>query len=92
MEDTAIILLSTKITRPAVWDRDLLQLPFYVNLCSQVKLESNELAFMEEHLENWDLQVAKQVPHRKVKTLVIDISRKSVCITRFFRPLAPPGK
>ncbi|XP_033609176.1 coiled-coil and C2 domain-containing protein 2A isoform X2 [Cryptotermes secundus] len=54
------------------------------------KLESSELPFMEEHLENWELQVAKQFPHRKVKTLVIDISGKSVCITRFFRPLAPP--
>jgi coiled-coil and C2 domain-containing protein 2A len=57
-----------------------------------VKLESNELAFMEVHLENWEFQVAKQVPHRKVKILVIDISGKSVCITRFFRSLAPPGK
>ncbi|XP_021920038.1 coiled-coil and C2 domain-containing protein 2A isoform X3 [Zootermopsis nevadensis] len=54
------------------------------------KLESSELAFMEEHLENWESQVAKQVPHRKVKTLVIDISGKSVCVTRFFQPLAPP--
>ncbi|PSN40991.1 hypothetical protein C0J52_10989 [Blattella germanica] len=37
------------------------------------KLESSELTFVEEHLENWESQVASQVPHRKVKTLVIDI-------------------
>jgi hypothetical protein len=50
------------------------------------------LSYVEEHLEKWDIQIANQVPHRKVKTLVIDISGKSVCVTRFFRPLAPPGK
>lgn len=31
------------------------------------------------------------VSHRRIKTLVIDASGKSVCITRFFRPLMPPG-
>ncbi|KAJ9583994.1 hypothetical protein L9F63_021664, partial [Diploptera punctata] len=54
------------------------------------KLESSELGFVEEYLENWESQTASQVPHRKVKTLVIDINGKSVCVTRFFRPLAPP--
>ncbi|XP_069688134.1 coiled-coil and C2 domain-containing protein 2A [Periplaneta americana] len=54
------------------------------------KLESSELTYVEEHLQKWESQVTDQVPNRKVKTLVIDISGKSVCVTRFFRPLAPP--
>jgi hypothetical protein len=85
-------MLNTKITRPAVLGWRLASASLLCEFMFQVKLESNELAFMEEHLENWESQVTKQVPHRKVKTLVIDISGKSVCITRFFRPLAPPGK
>ncbi|XP_049861590.1 coiled-coil and C2 domain-containing protein 2A [Schistocerca gregaria] len=54
------------------------------------KLESTELPHVQEHLEKWEEQMLAEFPHRKVKTLVTDISGKTVCVTRFFRALAPP--
>lgn len=39
----------------------------------------------------WSKEVGKVVPRRPVKTLVTDVGGKSVCVTRFFRPITPPG-
>ncbi|XP_063222890.1 coiled-coil and C2 domain-containing protein 2A isoform X2 [Bacillus rossius redtenbacheri] len=56
----------------------------------KVRLESSELAHVEHHLDAWERDVAKLFPHRKVKTTVVDTSGKTVCVTRFIRPLPPP--
>lgn len=46
----------------------------------------------ERYLEYWSTEAAKQFPRRPVKTLVIHCSGKSVCVTRFFRPLPLPSE
>ncbi|CAG2058690.1 unnamed protein product, partial [Timema podura] len=53
-------------------------------------LSSSEPSYLEKHLTTWEQDVARLVPHRKMKTLVCDISGKTVCVTRFFRSLNPP--
>nr|CAD7430292.1 unnamed protein product [Timema monikensis] len=54
------------------------------------RLESSEPSYLEKHLTTWEQDVTRLVPHRKMKTLVCDISGKTVCVTRFFRSLNPP--
>nr|CAD7446121.1 unnamed protein product [Timema bartmani] len=53
-------------------------------------LASSEPSYLEKHLTTWEQDVTRLVPHRKMKTLVCDISGKTVCVTRFFRSLNPP--
>lgn len=53
-------------------------------------MESSEVSSLEKHLEGWQQEVASLFPHRKIKTLVIDITGKSVCVTRFVKPLPSP--
>ncbi|XP_034250216.1 coiled-coil and C2 domain-containing protein 2A [Thrips palmi] len=55
------------------------------------RLDSSEVSVLEEHLLHFEEEMNVVVPHRQFKTLVIDASGKSVCITRFFRPLTPPA-
>jgi hypothetical protein len=47
---------------------------------------------MEQHLEMWEVEVASTFPERKVRALVPDSQGRAVCMTRFFKPLPPPGK
>nr|CAD7259786.1 unnamed protein product [Timema shepardi] len=54
------------------------------------RLASSEPSYLEKHLTTWEQDVTRLVPHRKMKTLVCDISGKTVCVTRFFRSLNPP--
>ncbi|KAE9526974.1 hypothetical protein AGLY_013622 [Aphis glycines] len=54
------------------------------------KLDCSESFNFERYLEYWSAEAAKQFPGRPVKTLVIHCSGKSVCVTRFFRPLPLP--
>lgn len=58
----------------------------------QERLDCSESLNFERYLEYWCAEGAKQFPRRPVKTLVIHCSGKSVCVTRFFRPLPLPGK
>ncbi|KAG8273031.1 Coiled-coil and C2 domain-containing protein 2A [Homalodisca vitripennis] len=53
-------------------------------------LPCSEMPYLEQHLQEWQAQVVSQYPHRPVKCLVVDTSAKSICVTRFFQPLAPP--
>ncbi|XP_050435842.1 coiled-coil and C2 domain-containing protein 2A isoform X2 [Adelges cooleyi] len=55
------------------------------------KLDCNETPNFERYLEYWSAEGKKQWPHRKVKTLVIHCSGKTVCVTRFFRSLPLPN-
>ncbi|XP_026280089.1 coiled-coil and C2 domain-containing protein 2A [Frankliniella occidentalis] len=55
------------------------------------RLNSSEVSALEEHLIHFEREMDVLLPHRKIKTLVIDASGKSVCVTRFFRPLSPPA-
>lgn len=57
----------------------------------QENLECSEPPYLEQHLELWGKEVNREVPYRPVKTLVTDVSGKSVCVTRFFRAISPPG-
>lgn len=57
----------------------------------QEHLECSEPVYLEQHLEAWKKEVTRDFPHRAVKTLVTDVGGKSVCVTRFFRPIDPPG-
>lgn len=54
-------------------------------------LDCSELHNFERYLEYWSTEAAKLFPHRPTKTLVIHCSGKSVCVTRFFRPLPLPS-
>ncbi|KAK6617101.1 hypothetical protein RUM43_014703 [Polyplax serrata] len=54
------------------------------------KMECSETPNLEKHLEGWLEEVTNLFPHRKVKALVLDITGKSVCVTRFVRPLPLP--
>ncbi|XP_014248384.1 coiled-coil and C2 domain-containing protein 2A [Cimex lectularius] len=54
------------------------------------KLETKEETSLEVHLEQWLLELSKSFPNRRVVTLVTDTSSKSVCITRYLRPIKPP--
>ncbi|GLH06303.1 Coiled-coil and C2 domain-containing protein 2A [Gryllus bimaculatus] len=54
------------------------------------QLECGEPPYLQEHLQNWEQEVLALYPHRKPKTLVVDISGKSMCVTRFIRAIAPP--
>lgn len=56
----------------------------------QEKMECSETPNLEKHLEGWLEEVTNLFPHRKVKALVLDITGKSVCVTRFVRPLPLP--
>jgi len=47
---------------------------------------------VESHLEAWSSQVTSFFPDRKVPTVVATSNGKTACITRFFRPIPPPGK
>lgn len=58
----------------------------------QERLDCSELINLERYLEYWSAEGAKQFPQRSVKTLVIHCSGKTVCVTRFFRPLPLPCK
>lgn len=62
---------------------------FYLYL--QEKLDCSELPNFERYLEYWSTEGVKQFPQRPVKTLVIHCSGKTVCVTRFFRPLPLPS-
>ncbi|KAK3909758.1 Coiled-coil and C2 domain-containing protein 2A [Frankliniella fusca] len=55
------------------------------------RLDSSEVSALEEHLIHFEREVDLILPQRKIKTLVIDASGKSVCVTRFFHPLNPPA-
>uniref|UniRef100_A0A2S2Q357 Coiled-coil and C2 domain-containing protein 2A n=1 Tax=Sipha flava TaxID=143950 RepID=A0A2S2Q357_9HEMI len=55
------------------------------------RLDCSESLNFERYLEYWCAEGAKQFPRRPVKTLVIHCSGKSVCVTRFFRPLPLPA-
>ncbi|XP_066996187.2 coiled-coil and C2 domain-containing protein 2A [Anabrus simplex] len=54
------------------------------------QLESTEPEYIQEHLKLWEARVLSLFPHRTPKTMVINVRGKSMCVTRFFRPLAPP--
>ncbi|KAL1129085.1 hypothetical protein AAG570_013616, partial [Ranatra chinensis] len=56
----------------------------------QEKLESSEDVLIEQHLDNWQAEVSREWPSRNVTTQVIDTAGKTVCVTRFFKPLQPP--
>ena len=51
---------------------------------------SSEMVNLEKHLEEWLEEVNILFPNRKIKTLVLDISGKSVCVTRFIKALPLP--
>jgi len=57
----------------------------------QERLDCSELLNFERYLEYWSTEGAKLFPLRPVKTLVIHCSGKTVCVTRFFRPLPLPS-
>jgi hypothetical protein len=56
------------------------------------RLECMEGSAFESHLESWSAQVASIYPDRKLPTVVATANGKTACITRFFKPFAPPGK
>lgn len=56
------------------------------------KIESSEEVYLEQHVEHWLAEVKKAFPNRYVPALVMDSSGKSVCVTRFFKDIKPPGK
>ncbi|XP_073975162.1 coiled-coil and C2 domain containing 2A isoform X3 [Rhodnius prolixus] len=56
----------------------------------QEKLKTSEETVLEQHLEQWLFESTKEFPNRHVPSLVLDSSGKSVCITRYFRPIPPP--
>jgi hypothetical protein len=45
----------------------------------------------ESHLETWSAQATSMYPDRKLPTVVATANGKTACITRFFKPFAPPG-
>ncbi|XP_050537512.1 coiled-coil and C2 domain-containing protein 2A isoform X2 [Daktulosphaira vitifoliae] len=54
------------------------------------KLDCNETPNFERYLEYWSTEGVKLYSKRPVKTLVIHCSGKTVCATRYFRPLPLP--
>ncbi|XP_039285751.1 coiled-coil and C2 domain-containing protein 2A-like isoform X2 [Nilaparvata lugens] len=54
------------------------------------RLECSEPPHLEQYMEEWEAQVKRDFPDRSVKSTVMDVNGKSVCVTRFFRPLEPP--
>jgi hypothetical protein len=56
------------------------------------KFESSEEVLLEQYLERWEAEVEKEFPSRRISTLVVDTTGKSICVTRFFKQISPPGK
>lgn len=54
-------------------------------------LECSEAPYVEKYLRQFEAEYKMQFPHRDMKSLVIDVTGKCVCVTRYFRPLAPPN-
>uniref|UniRef100_A0A8D8ZRV5 Coiled-coil and C2 domain-containing protein 2A n=1 Tax=Cacopsylla melanoneura TaxID=428564 RepID=A0A8D8ZRV5_9HEMI len=54
-------------------------------------LECSEAPYVEKYLRQYAAEYRVRFPHRDVKTLVIDVTGKCVCVTRYFRALAPPS-
>ncbi|KAI5694892.1 hypothetical protein M8J75_007313 [Diaphorina citri] len=54
-------------------------------------LDCSEAPYVEKHLRQFQADYKLRFPHREMKSLVIDVTGKCVCVTRYFRPLAPPS-
>ncbi|XP_071964631.1 coiled-coil and C2 domain-containing protein 2A-like isoform X2 [Antedon mediterranea] len=56
------------------------------------KFDSKEDEKLLAYADNFVVEFKKKFPKREVITTVMDINGKSVFVTRYFRPLAPPTK
>ncbi|CAE1299282.1 CC2D2A [Acanthosepion pharaonis] len=101
------LLLGYKYTQNAVPDIDTTVIPLadtYLTLFITIQptlippepiqemFSSNEDEKLLLYAKNWQSQLESKWPSRSYKTTVIDITGKSVFITRFFKPLAAPAE
>lgn len=57
----------------------------------QEKMRTIEEASVELHVEQWMAEVTKTFPNKQIPALVLNSEGKTVCVTRFIRPIPPPG-
>nr|XP_022912420.1 coiled-coil and C2 domain-containing protein 2A [Onthophagus taurus] len=53
-------------------------------------ISTSEPAYLHKHIFNWNKIYNASYPHRQFSSMVIDYYGKTICLTRFIKPLEPP--
>lgn len=81
----SLIVIKTALWNCTVYDR---KKSAYVLFFGQ--FSSNEDEKLLQYTEKWQAEFEAAFPKREVKTTVIDVSGKTVFITRFIKAIRPP--